>query len=179
MTDKKTVIMDSAAMGKTLSRLAHEIVERRGDEPGLAIVGIKTRGAYIAARLADKVSELAGKKIERGYLGITLYRDDLSQQSEQPLMHSTEVDFDVQGRTIILADDVLYTGRTVRCALDALIDLGRPARIELAVLVDRGHRELPIRADYAGKNIPTAKSELVRVRMKECDGADEVVVERK
>jgi len=179
MTTKNPApLMDAGAIERTLSRLAHEIAERRGDDGSLAIIGIRTRGAHIADRLADKVGAITGKKIARGYADITLYRDDLSQLAEQPLMRSTEISFDVQGRAVILADDVLYTGRTVRCAIDALIDLGRPARIELAVLVDRGHRELPIRADYVGKNVPTAKNEIVRVRLKESDGNDEVSLEK-
>ena len=178
MTTAKNIIMDSCALRKTMHRLAHEIVERRGDDKTLALVGGKTRGAHLAARLAEKVGELAGRKIDCGLLGITLYRDDLSQLAEQPLMHSTEIGFDVQGRTLVLVDDVLFTGRTVRCALDAIIDMGRPARIELAVLVDRGHRELPIRADYVGKNIPTSSGEVVRVRMTESDGVDEIVLEK-
>lgn len=178
MTKNGNIIMDASAMKKTLDRLAHEIVERRGDDKTLALVGVKTRGAHLATRLAAKVSELAGRKIECGQLGITLYRDDLSQLAEQPLMQSTEIPFDVQGCTLVLVDDVLYTGRTARCALDAIIDMGRPARIELAVLIDRGHRELPIRADYVGKNIPTSDGEVVRVRMKESDGTDEITLEK-
>ena len=176
--ENSTLIMDASGMERTLRRLAHEIAERRGADANLAIVGIKTRGAHIATRLAAMVGEIIGKKVTCGFADITLYRDDLSQLAEQPIMHATDIDFDVQGRQIILADDVLYTGRTVRCAIDALLDLGRPSRIELAVLVDRGHRELPIRADYVGKNIPTAKNEIIRVRLKESDGADDVALSK-
>lgn len=172
-------LLDKSALEKIFLRLAHEIIDKHGAESDIALVGIKTRGVYIAQRLADCVKKLKGKTLPSGKLGITLYRDDLTQIANQPLMQSTEIDFDVTGKTIIIADDVLYTGRTVRCALDALIDLGRPAKIELLVLVDRGHRELPIRADYVGKNIPTSKTEIVHVHLIEHDGADSVTLESK
>ncbi|MGB3113404.1 MAG: bifunctional pyr operon transcriptional regulator/uracil phosphoribosyltransferase PyrR, partial [Candidatus Omnitrophota bacterium] len=142
----------------------------------LAVVGIKYRGAYLAERIARNLKEIEGKEVPVGAMDITLYRDDLTEISEQPVVHATEIDFDITGKKIILVDDVLFTGRTVRCALDELIDFGRPATIQLAVLIDRGHRELPIRPDYVGKNVPTSRAESVEVRLKEADGVEEVVV---
>jgi len=173
---EKTKILDSVTIDKALERIAHEIVEKIKKIEDIAIVGIKNRGAYLGQRLADKIETIARKKIPVGALDITLYRDDLTEASEQPVVHATEIDFNIEGKSIILIDDVLYTGRTIRCALDALIDFGRPGMIQLAVLVDRGHRELPIRADYVGKNVPTSLKEVVEVRLKESDGKDEVVV---
>lgn len=173
---EKSLILNSEAMDKALERIAHEIVEKSPSMKDVAIVGIKNRGAYLATRIAAKIAKIAGAGVNVGALDITLYRDDLTQASEQPVVHATEIDFDIHGRKIILVDDVLYTGRTVRCALDALVDYGRPACIQLAVLVDRGHRELPIRADYVGKNVPTSSEESVEVRVTECDGKDEVVL---
>lgn len=173
---EKTRILDRESLDKTLARIAHEIVERVKPMESAAIIGIKCRGAYIAGRLADKMEKLTGRKPPVGALDITLYRDDLTQVSEQPVVHATEINFDIEGKVIILVDDVLYTGRTIRCALDALIDFGRPSQIQLAVLVDRGHRELPIRADYVGKNVPTALKEVVEVKLSEIDGKDEVVI---
>ena len=171
--------MDKEGINKALERIAHEILEHHKLVLDLAIIGIKTRGAILAKRLVDKMRALSGSDIILGALDITLYRDDLTQVAEQPVVHATELDFDISGKNIILVDDVLYTGRTIRCALDALVDFGRPAKIELGVLIDRGHRELPIRADYVGKNIPTSKNEIVQVRLAESDGVDEVVVEAK
>lgn len=176
---EKAKVMDAAQIESALVRIAHEIVESNKSVDGLAIVGIRTRGALLADRLALKVEAITKRKIPVGALDITLYRDDLTDVAEQPVVHKTEIDFDIHDKVIILMDDVLYTGRTIRCALDALIDFGRPKSIQLAVLVDRGHRELPIRADYAGKNIPTSQKETVQVRVKETDGADEVVVAEK
>ena len=176
---EKAWILDKESIDKTLERLAHEIIEKAEDMDKVALVGIKNRGAYLAERLAGKISKISSRRPFIGALDITLYRDDLTQASEQPVVHATEIDFDINGLKIILIDDVLYTGRTVRCALDALIDYGRPGSIELAVLVDRGHRELPIRADYVGKNVPTSSSEVVEVRLAECDGKDEVVIGEK
>ena len=173
---EKSKILDKEAIEKALERIAHEIVEKLKSVKNVAIVGIKNRGAYIGERLADKIKNIAGSRPRVGALDITLYRDDLTQASEQPVVHATEIDFDIDGKTIILVDDVLFTGRTIRCALDALIDFGRPGQIQLAVLVDRGHRELPIRADYVGKNVPTAIKEVVEVRLAESDGKDEVVI---
>jgi len=172
----KTKILDKEAIEKAITRMAHEIVERLKSVDNIAIVGIKNRGAYLGERLAAAVGRVAGARPPVGALDITLYRDDLTQVTEQPVVHATEISFDISGKVIILADDVLYTGRTIRCALDALIDFGRPSQIQLAVLVDRGHRELPIRADYVGKNVPTAPNEVVEVRLAETDGKDEVVI---
>ncbi len=176
MLREKARIMDAAGMGRALRRMAHEIVER--EEPGeeLALVGIRRRGVHLARRLQQEVRRLTQREVPLGILDITLYRDDLVDRSPQPEVHRTEVPFPVEGRRLVLVDDVLYTGRTVRAALDALVDLGRPRRVELAVLVDRGHRELPIRPDYVGKNVPTAAEEIVEVRLPEVDGGVEEVV---
>ncbi len=173
---EKAKILDKDAIDKSIKRIAHEIVENAGTMEGTVLIGIKNRGAYIAERLADKIKEITGKRPEVGALDITLYRDDLTKVSEQPVVHATEITFDIDQKRVVLVDDVLFTGRTIRCALDALIDFGRPGKIQLAVLVDRGHRELPIRADYVGKNVPTAIKESVEVRLEESDGKDEVVI---
>ena len=173
---EKARILDKDAVDKSLKRIAHEIVENAETMDDTVLIGIKNRGAYLARRLADKIKEIVGKRPEVGALDITLYRDDLTQASEQPVVHATEIDFDIDEKRIVLVDDVLFTGRTIRCALDALIDFGRPGKIQLAVLVDRGHRELPIRADYVGKNAPTSIKESVEVRLVESDGKDEVVI---
>lgn len=173
---EKSRVMDKEAIDKSLERIAHEIVEHFKSVDDIAVIGIKNRGAYLAQRLVLKVERIIKKKLPVGALDITLYRDDLTQLTEQPVVHATEIDFDIDGKAIILVDDVLFTGRTIRCALDAIIDFGRPAQIQLAVLVDRGHRELPIRADYVGKNVPTALNELVEVRLTEADGKDEVAL---
>jgi pyrimidine operon attenuation protein / uracil phosphoribosyltransferase len=173
----KAKVMDSEGVDKSLARIAHEILEKNKDTGKLSVVGIRTRGAFLAERLTAKINEITGRGIPLGILDITLYRDDLTTIAEQPVVHKTEIEFDIDDKVIILVDDVLYTGRTIRCALDALIDFGRPRSIQLAVLIDRGHRELPIRADYAGKNIPTSQKEIVRVKIKEVDGIDEVIVE--
>lgn len=173
---EKSTIMDAAGIDRTLERIAHETVERLKSVDDIAIVGIKNRGAHLAERLAEKIGKIAGKRPEIGALDITLYRDDLTRLAEQPIVHATEIGFNMDGKTIILVDDVLFTGRTIRCALDALIDFGRPGKIQLAVLIDRGHRELPIRADYVGKNVPTSVAEVVEVRLRETDGKDEVVI---
>lgn len=170
----KASILSADEMRRALTRIAHEILERNKGAEHLALIGIHTRGIPIAARLAAKLQELEGVDVPLGRLNITLYRDDLSEIAKQPIIRETEVPFDLAKRRVVLVDDVLYTGRTVRAALDALIDLGRPEGIQLAVLVDRGHRELPIRADYVGKNLPTAKSELVKVKLSETDGIDGV-----
>ncbi|MDD5427877.1 MAG: bifunctional pyr operon transcriptional regulator/uracil phosphoribosyltransferase PyrR [Candidatus Omnitrophica bacterium] len=173
---EKTKILGKDDIDRALSRIAHEIVEKVKDVGGIAVIGIKNRGAYIGRRLASKIENITGSKVPFGALDITLYRDDLTEVSAQPVVHATEIDFDIETKKIILVDDVLYTGRTIRCALDALIDLGRPAQIQLAVLVDRGHRELPIRADYVGKNVPTSLKEVVEVKLAETEGKDEVVL---
>jgi pyrimidine operon attenuation protein/uracil phosphoribosyltransferase len=171
--------MDADRIGRTLTRIAHEIVERNKGVEELALVGIRTRGVHIARRLAHTLKEITGQAIPTGALDITLYRDDLMRQAvgPQPLVRLTEIPFSIDNRKILLVDDVLYTGRTTRAALDALIDFGRPKAIQLIVLVDRGHRELPIKADYVGKNLPTAHDESVQVRLQESDGVDEVVLE--
>lgn len=173
---EKAPILDEEGIRRAITRIAHEIVERNKGVEGLALVGIRRRGVPFAQRLATKLAEIEGHEVPVGSLDITLYRDDLTQRAEQPLVHRTEVPFDVRRKTIILADDVLYTGRTIRAALDALIDLGRPHSIQLAVLVDRGHRELPIRADYVGKNVPTSRREEVQVQLTEIDGQDKVSI---
>ncbi len=160
------VVMDADRIGRTLTRIAHEIVERNKGVEDLALVGVRTRGVHIARRLARALREITGQDIPTGALDITLYRDDLMRQAvgPQPLVRRTEIPFSIDNRKILLVDDVLYTGRTTRAALDALIDFGRPKAIQLIVLVDRGHRELPIKADYVGKNLPTSPEESVRVR---------------
>lgn len=176
---EESKVMDAEALDKSLERIAHEIAEHLEPSDDVAIIGIKNRGAYLAQRIADKIERIAKKKLPVGALDITLYRDDLTQASAQPIVHATEIDFSIDDKKIILVDDVLFTGRTIRCALDALIDFGRPGRIQLAVLVDRGHRELPIKADYVGKNVPTSLNEAVEVRLQETDGKDEIVLCRK
>lgn len=173
-TQPKAVILDSHEVRRAMTRIAHEIIERNKGAEGLALIGVHTRGIPLAARLAAKLSELEGVEVPTGSLDITLYRDDLSEVARQPIIRETEVPFDLAQRRVILVDDVLFTGRTVRAALDALIDIGRPTGIQLAVLVDRGHRELPIRADYVGKNLPTAQDEVVKVKLQETDGTDSV-----
>jgi len=173
---EKSKILDKESIEKALKRMAHEIIENAKSMDDTVLIGIKNRGAYIAEKLADNIQNIAGKRPPVGALDITLYRDDLTQVSEQPVVHATEITFDIEGKRVILVDDVLFTGRTVRCAFDALIDFGRPKQIQLAVLVDRGHRELPIRADYVGKNVPTAVKEVIEVRLSESDGRDEVVI---
>lgn len=173
------VVLDADRIGRALTRIAHEIVERNKGVEELALVGIRTRGVHIARRIGQALREITGRDIPTGALDITLYRDDLMRHTigPQPLVRSTEITFSIDGRRILLVDDVLYTGRTTRAALDALIDFGRPKSIQLVVLVDRGHRELPIKADYVGKNLPTAPGQSVQVRLLESDGTDEVVIE--
>ena len=179
MTREKAKILDQEAIERTLVRIAHEILEKNKGAKDIAIVGIRNRGVFLAQRIAQIISKIDGTQIPLGILDITLYRDDLSAINHRPVVHKTDIDFDVSDKKIILVDDVLYTGRTIRAALDALIDLGRPKAIHLAVLVDRGHRELPIRPDYIGKNIPTSNDEIVEVRLVEVDGKDEVVITQK
>jgi pyrimidine operon attenuation protein/uracil phosphoribosyltransferase len=173
---QKAIVLDSQTMARVLTRIAHEILEKNKDTEDLCVVGIRTRGAYLAQRIASCIETIDGHKLPVGVLDITLYRDDLTLIAEQPVVHKTEINFDIADKKIILVDDVLFTGRTIRCALDALIDFGRPKAIQLAVLIDRGHRELPIRADYVGKNLPTSLKEIVEVRLEEMDGKDEVVI---
>ena len=172
------VIMDADRMSRSLTRIAHEVVERNRGTDGLAVVGIRTRGDVLAKRLARVLEQITTTPIRTGALDITLYRDDLMRHAvgPQPLVRRTEIPFSIDDQKILLVDDVLYTGRTIRAALDALIDFGRPKEIQLIVLVDRGHRELPIKADYVGKNVPTSLKETVTVRLAETDGADEVSV---
>ncbi|HET8975266.1 MAG TPA: bifunctional pyr operon transcriptional regulator/uracil phosphoribosyltransferase PyrR [Solirubrobacterales bacterium] len=176
MSDK--VVLDHDDLRRTLVRIAHEIVERNEDSGAIALVGIHTRGAVLSNRLHVLVAELGGGEVPLGDIDISFYRDDLGrrQQLAAPVVHDSHLDFELEGRTVILVDDVLYTGRTVRAAIDALFDYGRPARVQLAVLADRGHRELPIRPDYVGKNLPTAPGERVNVRLEETDGRDEVAI---
>jgi pyrimidine operon attenuation protein/uracil phosphoribosyltransferase len=169
-------LMDADRLSRTLSRMAHEILERHPDIRGTVLVGVRTRGVPLARRLAARMKEASGVEPPVGALDITLYRDDLTTVGPQPVLKGTDIPTSIDGRTVVLVDDVLFTGRTVRAALDELIDFGRPARIELAVLVDRGHRELPIHADYAGKTLTTTREEVVQVRLKEEDGDDRVVL---
>ena len=171
-TDK--VVMDDDALRRTLVRIAHEIVEKNADLSDVCLVGIYTRGVAIAQRLRREIGQATGFEPDVGALDISFYRDDV--RSRSPVVHSTRLDFTIDGRTVVLVDDVLYTGRTIRAAIDALFDYGRPARIRLAVLADRGHRELPIRADYVGKNLPTSAGERVFVRLVEVDEVDEVAI---
>lgn len=173
---EKAQIMDAAKMSRALSRLASEVVEQNKGTDHLLLVGIRRRGVPLAERLAGKIERLEGARVPVGALDITLYRDDLSTIAPHPVVNKTEFPTDVTGRTIVLVDDVLYTGRTVRAALDHIMDYGRPRRIQLAVLIDRGHRELPIQADYVGKSVPTKESEIIEVRLKEIDGLDQVLI---
>ena len=170
----KANLMTTAEMNRALNRIAHEIVESNKGAQGLALVGVHTRGVPIAEHLANLIEGFEGTKPMLGKLDITLYRDDLSEIALQPVVKRTEVPFDIQGVRVVLCDDVLYTGRTARAALDALIDMGRPSVIQYAVLVDRGHRELPIRADFVGKNVPTSKQEVVKVKLESVDGEEGV-----
>lgn len=173
---KKNVIMDADAMRRAIVRISHEIIERNKGVEDVVLVGIRTRGVPIAERLATAIKNIENVELPVGMLDITLYRDDLSTLAYNPIVHGTEIDLDLNGKTIVLVDDVLYTGRTIRAALDAVIDMGRPKAIQLAVMIDRGHRELPIRADFAGKNVPTSHKESVEVHLEELDGVDEVVI---
>jgi pyrimidine operon attenuation protein/uracil phosphoribosyltransferase len=168
--------MDEAEIRRAVTRIAHEIIERNKGASGVALVGIAARGDDLARRLAAELLRIEGANVPVGVLDITFYRDDIGMRSEAPEVHETRIDFDVTGRTVVLVDDVLFTGRTIRSALDALVDFGRPRAVQLAVLVDRGHRELPIRADYVGKNVPTRADEQVRVALEEVDGEDAVYV---
>jgi len=172
------VVLQHDDLRRTLRRIAHEIAEKNPSSEGLAVVGIHTRGAILARRLHAVLGELTGAELPIGDLDISFYRDDVGAQSpaSQPVVHASHIDFDVSERTVVLVDDVLFTGRTVRAAIDALFDYGRPQRVQLAVLCDRGHRELPIRPDYVGKNLPTAREERVNVRLEETDGVDEVTI---
>ena len=170
-------ILDEGEIRRAVTRIAHEILERNHGAASVVLVGIANRGDDLARRLAAEIERIEGAALPVGVLDITFYRDDIGMRAEAPEVHETRIGFDITGRTVVLVDDVLYTGRTIRAALDALVDFGRPTAIQLAVLVDRGHRELPIRADYVGKNVPTRQDEDVIVRLMELDGEDAVVVE--
>lgn len=173
---EKAKILDKEGVERAVTRISHEILEKNKGTEDLIIVGIRNRGEYLAQRIIESIEKIAGDKVPLGILDITLYRDDLTEVAEQPVLKETNIDFDITGKKIILVDDVLFTGRTIRCAMDELIDFGRPKVIHLAILIDRGHRELPVRADYVGKNVPTSLDEVIEVRLKEVDGIDEVVI---
>jgi len=173
---KKTKVLDAEGLRRAINRLAHEVIEKNKGVDNVVIVGIRTRGDFLAHRIAKMLEELEKKKVPVGLLDITLYRDDLHGKLDQPKLKSTEILFDINGKVVVLVDDVLFTGRTIRSALNALMDFGRPDMIQLLVLVDRGHRELPIRADFVGKNIPTSRDQVVQVAMSEIDGEDAVYV---
>ncbi|HBM79829.1 MAG: bifunctional pyr operon transcriptional regulator/uracil phosphoribosyltransferase PyrR [Clostridiales bacterium] len=173
---EKAKIMDEKGITRALIRISHEIIERNKGVQDVALIGIKRRGVPLAKRISDEIYKIENVRLNVGILDITLYRDDLSSLHDQPVVNSTSIDFDIKDKVLILVDDVLYTGRTVRAAMDALIHIARPKSIQLAILIDRGHRELPIRADYVGKNVPTSKSEIVCVNLSEVDGYNEVVI---
>jgi len=172
----KTVLMDIDGIRRALTRISHEIVEKNKGTKNVILVGIRTRGIPLAERIASEIEKIEGTKPAMGILDITLYRDDLNELSYQPIVHPTEMPVDITGKTIVLVDDVLYTGRTIRAAMNALLDIGRPRMIQLAVLIDRGHRELPIRADYVGKNVPTSAHEDVSVLLRDIDSEEKVVI---
>ncbi|HWT94657.1 MAG TPA: bifunctional pyr operon transcriptional regulator/uracil phosphoribosyltransferase PyrR [Solirubrobacteraceae bacterium] len=174
--DPEKVVLDRDDIRRTLVRIAHEVVEKNAEPGGLAIVGIHRRGALLATRLHRLVEDLLDTSIPLGDLDISFYRDDVTTRFDQPVVQASHIDFDVEDRTVVIVDDVLYTGRTVRAAIESLFSYGRPARVQLAVLADRGHRELPIRPDYVGKNLPTSRAERVNVRLDELDGVDEVAI---
>jgi pyrimidine operon attenuation protein/uracil phosphoribosyltransferase len=169
-------LLDAEGLSRTLSRIAHEIIERNDDLESVALVGIHTRGVPLAERLADLIEERSGVEIEVGAVDITFHRDDQVAGTEQPVVNATDLELELAGTTCVLVDDVLYTGRTIRAAIETLFAHGRPARVQLAVLVDRGHRELPIRPDYVGKNLPTARSERIQVQLEETDGVDRILL---
>ncbi len=177
---EQTVLLDQQAIKRALTRIAHEILERNKGIENLVLVGIKTRGVYLAERLGERIEQIEGEKVSKGEIDITLYRDDLTKKTDndEPMLKGTDIPIDVTNKTVILVDDVLYTGRTVRAAMDALMDLGRPSQIQLAVLIDRGHRELPIRPDYVGKNVPTSKEEIISVDLTEVDEVEQVIIQK-
>jgi pyrimidine operon attenuation protein / uracil phosphoribosyltransferase len=177
MDSNEKVVLQAEDVRRALIRIAHEIVERNPSSPAPVLIGIHRRGAFLARRLQAQLEELLDAKVPLGDLDIGFYRDDLQRRPDAPVVHASHIDFDVAGRTVVIVDDVLFTGRTVRAAIEALFDYGRPARVQLAVLADRGHRELPIRPDYVGKNLPTSRDEHVHVRVSELDGIDEVAIE--
>ena len=172
----KSKILDQSAIERAIRRIAHEIVEQNKGLDNIYLVGIRSRGVPMANRLADYLKQIEGVEVPVGVVDITLYRDDLSTISHQPVLKGSEIDFDIEDANIILVDDVLYTGRTIRAAFDALLDFGRPRKIQLCVLIDRGHRELPIKANYVGKNVPTAQNEIIKVSFEETDGEDSVKI---
>jgi pyrimidine operon attenuation protein/uracil phosphoribosyltransferase len=173
---REKVVLREGDIHRALTRISHEIAERNPQDPALAVVGIHRRGAFLAHRLRDLLEVLLDAEIPLGDLDIGFYRDDVASRPDAPVLHASHIDFDVTGRTVVIVDDVLFTGRTVRAAIEALFDYGRPERVQLAVLADRGHRELPIRPDYVGKNLPTSRAEHVHVRVSELDGLDEVAI---
>ncbi len=175
----KAEIMDEQAIGRAITRIAHEIIEKNKGVEDLVLIGIQRRGVPLAKKITKKIQDVENHSIPVGILDITLYRDDLSLLAEHPVINGTEIDFSVTGKKVVLVDDVLYTGRTVRAAIDAIMDLGRPTMIQLAILIDRGHRELPIRADFVGKNVPTSKSEVIHVKLEEIDSVNQVVISDK
>lgn len=175
----KSQVMDQTALQRALKRIAHEIIEKNEGIENVCLIGIRTRGVPLADYIQDYIEEIEGVRLPVGILDITLYRDDLSIISDHPVINSTEIPFNIHGVTLVLIDDVLYTGRTVRAAIDAIMELGRPGKIQLAVVVDRGHRELPIRADFIGKNVPTAKNENISVKIKSIDGIEGVYIMEK
>jgi len=172
----KVQIMDETAINRAIIRIAHEVIEKNNGIDKLVLMGIQRRGVSLAQRLAATIKEYEGKDVPVGILDITLYRDDLSMLSEHPVINKTDIPFDINAKVILMVDDVLYTGRTARAAMDAIMELGRPKAIQFAVMIDRGHRELPIRADYVGKNVPTSKSEIIHVHLTEIDGINNVVI---
>lgn len=176
---KETVVLDERQIGRVLARISHEVAERNAGAKSLAVVGIQTRGVYLARRLAKLLSELENLKVPVGEMDITFYRDDIEQRADRPVVKKTNLPFSIENKIVVLVDDVLFTGRTVRAALDELVDFGRPKEVHLAVLIDRGHRELPIRADYVGKNLPTSLAQEVVVRLKEVDRQDSVSLKEK
>jgi pyrimidine operon attenuation protein/uracil phosphoribosyltransferase len=173
---EEKIVLDRDDMRRTLVRIAHEIVEKNADPDALALVGIHRRGAHLAGRLKRLVDDLLDADVPLGDVDISFYRDDVGTRASEPEVHASHLEFDIDSRTVVIVDDVLFTGRTVRAAIEALFDYGRPARVQLAVVADRGHRELPIRPDYVGKNLPTARNERVNVRVEELDGVDEVSI---
>ena len=172
----KSEILDSTSFNRVIKRIAHQIIEKNSDVQNIAIIGIKTRGVPIAERVAKSIFEIEKLKVNVGVLDITLYRDDLTHISPDPVINATDIPPDINNKTVVLADDVIYTGRTVRAAMDAVMNIGRPSKIELFTMVDRGHRELPIRADFVGKNIPTSHSEMIKVNLLEIDGKDNIEI---
>src|SRR3989442_2429937 len=173
---EKAEVLDESALDRALTRIAHEILEKNGGAKDVTFVGIRTRGVTLAQRLAEKIARIDGTPLPVGALDITLYRDDLDMRGA-PVVRGTDIPFSIKGKVVILVDDVLFTGRSIRAALDAIVDLGRPKMVQLAIVIDRGHRELPIRPDYVGKNLPTSSRESVSVRLREHDGQDRVVIE--